>query len=419
MNWSVLLSISRIHILSRIKQSVIAGLGVTFGIATFIVLVSFMTGLNGLLDGLILNRTPHVHIYNEILPSKQQPLDLYSAAENSLSFVHSVKPKSTAARIHNALPLLKILQGNPQVLGVTPQVTAQAFYTAGTIELNGIIHGINIQEESRLFKLDDYVMEGNILDLENNNNTIIIGAGVAQKLSAGIDDRIQLVTAKGNVVPLKIVGIYQSGLADIDNVQSYTNLKTAQRIIGEGDNFITDINIKLHHMEDALPFARNMEKLYGVTAVDIGTANAQFETGTTVRNIITYAVSITLLIVAGFGIYNILNMFIYEKMNDIAILKATGFSGRDVKFIFISQALIIGLVGGTLGLLLGYSISTLISHLPFETEALPTIKTYPVNFNPAYYFIGVVFALSATFFAGYLPARKAEQIDPVDIIRGQ
>ena len=88
MNWNVLLSISRIHIISRIKQSTIAGLGVTFGIATFIILVSFMTGLNGLLDGLILNRTPHVHIYNEILPSKQQPLDLYSAAENSLSFVH-------------------------------------------------------------------------------------------------------------------------------------------------------------------------------------------------------------------------------------------------------------------------------------------------------------------------------------------
>ena len=330
-----------------------------------------------------------------------------------------MKPKSTAARIHNALPLLKILQNNPQVLGITPQVTAQAFYTAGTIELNGVIHGVNIREESRLFKLNDYVVEGNILDLENNNNAIIIGAGVAKKMSAGINDRIQLVTAKGNVVPLKIVGIYQSGLAEIDNVQSYTNLKTAQRIIGESDNFITDINIKLHHMEEALPFAREMEKLYHVTAVDIGTANAQFETGTSVRNIITYAVSITLLIVAGFGIYNILNMFIYEKMNDIAILKAIGFSGRDVKIIFISQALIIGLLGGALGLVLGYSISTLISHLPFETEALPTIKTYPVNFNPLYYFIGVVFALSATFFAGYLPARKAERIDPVDIIRGQ
>jgi lipoprotein-releasing system permease protein len=64
-------------------------------------------------------------------------------------------------------------------------------------------------------------------------------------------------------------------------------------------------------------------------------------------------------------------------------------------------------------------VSVLISHTPFETEALPTIKTFPVNFDAIYYIVGVIFALTATFFAGYLPAKKAENIDPVDIIRGQ
>jgi lipoprotein-releasing system permease protein len=123
-------------------------------------------------------------------------------------------------------------------------------------------------------------------------------------------------------------------------------------------------------------------------------------------------------VVAGFGIYNILNMMIYEKMNDIAILKATGFSGGDVQRIFISQAMIIGLVGGIFGLLFGFLVSVAIDHAPFEIEALPTIKTYPVNFNGTYYLIGVIFALTATFFAGYFPSRRAKKIDPVDIIRG-
>jgi lipoprotein-releasing system permease protein len=126
-----------------------------------------------------------------------------------------------------------------------------------------------------------------------------------------------------------------------------------------------------------------------------------------------------LLVVAGFGIYNILNMLIYEKMNDIAILKATGFSGRDVQQIFLSQAMIIGIIGGALGLIVGYFISWLISRAPFETEALPTIKTYPVNFDPVFYVIAVCFALVFTFLAGFLPSRKARKIDPVDIIRGQ
>jgi lipoprotein-releasing system permease protein len=159
--------------------------------------------------------------------------------------------------------------------------------------------------------------------------------------------------------------------------------------------------------------------MFDLSVVDIQTANAQFETGTSIRNLISYAVSITLLIVAGFGIYNILNMLIYEKMNDIAILKATGFSGRDVQLIFISQALIIGFIGGVLGLILGYGVSVLISHAPFETEALPTVKTMPVDFSASYYIIGIIFAMISTFFAGYFPSKKAQRIDPVEIIRGQ
>jgi lipoprotein-releasing system permease protein len=112
-------------------------------------------------------------------------------------------------------------------------------------------------------------------------------------------------------------------------------------------------------------------------------------------------------------------MFIYEKMNDIAILKATGFSGKDVQLIFMSQAIIIGVIGGVLGLIIGYLLSSFIDTLPFETEALPTIKTYPINFNGWYYVIGISFAMLSTFLAGYLPSLKAKKIDPVKIIRGQ
>ena len=112
-------------------------------------------------------------------------------------------------------------------------------------------------------------------------------------------------------------------------------------------------------------------------------------------------------------------MLIYEKMNDIAILKATGFSGKDVQMIFMSQALIIGVIGGILGLLIGFGLASLIDNVPFEAEALPTVKTFPVNFNPWFFVIGITFALISTFFAGYLPSKKAKKIDPVKIIRGQ
>lgn len=125
-------------------------------------------------------------------------------------------------------------------------------------------------------------------------------------------------------------------------------------MLGESSNFVTDIQIKIKDIMSAPAVAKEYEKLFELDAVDIQTANAQFETGSFVRTLISYAVGITLLIVAGFGIYNILNMMIYEKMDSIAILKATGFSGKDVKLIFTTIASTIGIVGGLFGLFLDW-----------------------------------------------------------------
>lgn len=419
MNFSVILNISKTHLLSKKKQTIIASLGVTFGIGAYIIMMSFMTGLNGLLDGLVLNRTPHIRLYNEILPSPKQPIEYDPSYKDKVTVVHSIKPKQSQLKIHNSLALMNYLKEQPEIKGVTPTVKAQAFYIAGSSMLNGSISGVNVVDESRLYNLSDYIVSGEAQDLAMNDNGILLGKGVADKLALTVGDNIQLMTTSGDNFSLKIVGLYQSGLADIDNIQSYVNLKTAQRLMGETSDYITDINIKLYDIEKAPEIAKDLERMYGIKATDIQTANAQFETGTSIRNLISYAVSITLLIVAGFGIYNILNMLIYEKMNDIAILKAIGFSGKDVQRIFIFQALIIGLIGGVLGLILGYFVSYLISQAPFETEALPTVKKMPVNFQLSFYVIGIVFAMISTFFAGFFPARKAEKIDPVDIIRGQ
>lgn len=419
MDTTVLFKIAKTHLLARKKQTAVAALGVTFGIGTFIILVSFMTGLNGLLDGLILNRTPHIRIYNEVKPSEKQPVEKSAEYDSAMNVIHNIKPKFSKLSIYNNQPIMAALKKDPRVKGVTPLVGARIFYTSGATQLNGNLSGIEIAEQVRLFNFGDYITQGKAENLANNENGIIIGAGVAKKLSMVMGDYVQVISTTGQSLRLKIVGFFQSGLADIDNVQSYVNLKTAQRIQGMPKDFITDVYVKLYDIENAVGMANEIRNEYGINAVDIKAANAQFETGTSIRNLITYAVSIALLIVAGFGIYNILNMLIFQKMNDIAILKATGFSGVDVRNIFLYQAMMIGIAGGMLGLVVGYFVSVLISKSPFETEALPTIHTYPVNFDIQFYIIGVIFAILTTFFAGLMPARKASKIDPVEILRGQ
>jgi len=416
---SLIISISWAILKARWKQTLIAAIGVTFSITMFIALLSFMSGLNEMLDGLILNRTPHIRLYNDIQPSVNQPIDLTKEYKRGHNFISSIKPKDEKLSLFNNGLILSTLKKDNRVLGVTPKIVSQVFYNVGNIDLIGIINGIDVVEENRLFTFNDYVVEGNYLDLKNTPNSIILGKGAATKMLAEIGDIIQVTTSKGEIVQLKVVGYFQSGIADIDNVQSYASITTVQKLLGESNNYITDINIKLKDLKSAPSLAKEYQNLFNVNALDYQTANSQFETGSSIRSLISYAVGVTLLIVAGFGIYNILNMMIYEKMDTIAILKATGFSGNDVSKVFITIALTIGIFGGMFGLLFGFGLAVVIDNLPFNTPSLPTIKTYPISYDIYFYIIGGIFSFVTTYLAGYFPSRKASKVDPVVIIRGK
>ena len=417
MNLKLIVQVSISLLLARWKQTLVAAVGVTFSIAMFITLLGFMNGLNDLLDGLILNRTAHIRLYHDINVSKNQPIDLLSP--NTSNFVNSIKPKNQRLELYNSAQIMQAIKQDARVLGVAPKINAQVFYNVGTIDLTGVINGIDPDEENRLFMFSDYVTRGNYLDLKNIPNSIILGKGVADKMAANIGDVIQVTTSKGERLQLKVVGFFQSGLQDLDKVQSYCSISTTQKLLGVSSNYITDVQVKLKDILQAPAMAKEYQRYYETDAIDIQQANSQFETGSSVRTIISYAVGVTLLIVAGFGIYNILNMMIYEKMDSIAIIKAIGFSGKDVNLIFIFIALSIGVFGGILGLLVGFGMSNIIDNIPFNTESLPTVKTYPINYNPSFYIIGAIFSLVTTYFAGYFPSKKASKIDPVIIIRGK
>ena len=418
MNFKLILNIA-IHLLrARLKQTIVAAVGVTFSIAMFIALVSFMNGLNDLLDGLMLNKTPHVRLYNEVQPSQNQPVLLSEKYKTNNNFINSIKPKDRGKSIYNSQKIIQDLKRDKRVIDVAAKINTPVFFNSGTIEIAGVINGIEIEPEEKLCKISENIIEGSVADLAQANS-IIIGKGLADKMLLVKGDNINITSSKGNISMLKVVGISQVGIAEIDNTFSYTSLATAQKLLDKPVNYITGVQIKLFDMPSAPAVAKEFSDKYNTDTIDYLTANSQFETGSSVRSIISYAVGFVLLLVAGFGIYNILNMMIYEKIDTIAILKATGFSGSDVKWIFISLSIIIGFVGGLFGLFFGFIFSSIISIIPFETPSLPTIKTYPINYDAVYYFISIFFALFTTTIAGLFPALKASKVDPVEIIRGK
>lgn len=419
----LLVSIALTILRAKLKQSIVAAVGVTFSITMFVALLGFMNGLNDLLDGLILNRTPHIRLYNELKASPLQPIELrereHGDGTSAHHFIRSVKPKSELARLRNALGIMRALERDPRVLAVSPRLVAQVFFNVGTTDLNGQVSGVDVEQEVRYYMFADYLVEGEASDLATGNNTIVLGKGLADMMAAGIGDVVQVTMASGDRALLRVSGVFQSGIADYDKVQCYASIKTVQELLGEPSSYYTDINVKLKDIEAAPVVAKELARRFDADAVDIQTANAQFETGSNVRSIISYAVGVVLLIVAGFGIYNILNMLIYEKLDTIAILKATGFSGDDVRRVFLLLSMIIGIVGAMAGALFGFIMQSIIDQVPFVTQALPTITTFPVDYDPKYYLIAVTFALLTTWIAGWFPARKAAQVDPVEIIRGK
>jgi len=254
-NFTILWDISKTHLLAKNHQTAVAALGVTFGIGIFIIMMGFMTGLNDLLDGLVLNRTPHIQIYNKTEPTEVKPAQSYFDAVTDFNYIHSIKLKARLERVHDASPMLSQLKNSPKVKGATPQTTCKVFYLAGSNNLNGIVNGIDVKEEVRLFNFKDYIVAGDVNCLIKNKNNVLLGAGIAKKLSLSVGDKLQVRNTSGANFSLSIGGIYQSGMAEVDDIQSYVNLKMAQQILGVGGNYVSRIHIKLHDINDAVPMS--------------------------------------------------------------------------------------------------------------------------------------------------------------------
>ncbi|HRG65526.1 MAG TPA: ABC transporter permease, partial [Saprospiraceae bacterium] len=284
---------------ARWQQTGVAAVGVTFSITMFIALLGFMNGLNDLLDGLIINRTAHVRLFNDIRPNKNQPLLLQSTSSNTYHFIHSLKANSARQEIYNAPQIIEALQQDNRVTGIAPRLSAQILYNAGTIDITGVLNGVDGVAESNLFHFSDYISRGEVRDLNNIPNAIILGKGVAEKLLVEPGDVVQVTTSQGNKLSLKVVAFFQSGIAEYDKVQSFVSIETVQKLLGVSKSYISDIQIKLTDLALAPSMAKELSEVYHVNAEDIQTANEQFETGSFIRSLISYAVGITLLIVAG------------------------------------------------------------------------------------------------------------------------
>jgi lipoprotein-releasing system permease protein len=213
---------------------------------------------------------------------------------------------------------------------------------------------------------------------------------------------------------MKIVGMFRTGNAAYDEGQVFVVLKRAQNLLNR-PNVANRIILKLNDPDSSPDVARAIEAGFGYKAQSWQEASADLMSLLKVRRIIMYSVVSAILIVASFGIHNVISTVVLEKTRDIAIIKSMGFHARDILFIFLTEGAIVGAIGSVLGTGLGLAMMSALSRIEIKTP-FDTARTFlPIDWGWA---LGIAFAMTSALAAAFLPARKGARVHPVDILRG-
>lgn len=410
MKLAVNTEIALTHISTRKRQTLVAAMGVTIGIALYIFSDSLIKGFAQYSRAEMFKTFPHIRVYKE--DEISQPL--FAAADtNTVVLISNPKITTLTKSIVNPYLLLDQLKQHSYITSAAPQVNVDLFYNNGRSQLKGLGAGVNILEADAMFNIQSTMLAGNLQALASNLNAIIIGKGVAEKLNLGLDDNLSITSAQGLQKVMKVVGIFSTGNKATDESKSYVNIAAAQQMLKVGPDYITELYASVDDPDRSPEYAQKLQAITAYKIEDWQTSNADTLASDRIRAVMNSSVAFAIMIIAAFGIYNILNMTITQKLNDIAILKATGFSGKDIVRIFVLEALIMGVLGTILGLVTGAVLINILS----KVYVGPPIGYFPIYYRLDVFAVGAIFGMLTSLGAGYLPARKAAKVDPVEIFR--
>ncbi len=396
--------IATTYFIASKRMTTVAIVGVLLGMSIFMFMNSMAEGFDRSSSESFFKSTPHIRVYKD---------DVFSAPLSAEGTTMIINPKvvPTKNTIENPMDWVRLIKKQNNVSVVFPQVSCPVFYNNGKSQITGTTIGFDPLEADKMFKISTFTVQGSIQSLSTHQDGIVIGSGIAEKMNIRTGDKINMTSSKGVNLTLTVVGIFKTNNSKEDKTKSYVNLATGQQFLKENNVYVTDINVNVKNPDKAPEIAADLTTLTGYKAEDWKAANEAYMAASRMRKIVITFISFTLLIVSSFCIYNILNMTVSQKINDIAILKAMGFNGGDVVRIFVYQAMTIGAIGVALGVVFALILVQALQHVYIGGD----IGYFPIRFEPWVFFRGILIGLFITFLAGYVPAKKAAKVDPVSI----
>lgn len=413
------LSIALEYTRNRKRQALLSVLGVMLGVAFFIAIAGMMRGMHEYFIEKLIDVVPHVKIMDEYRHPLPQPI--YETYPDTLIDLRGIKPKEELRGIRGANKIISKLNERDDIR-MSPVLQGQVFLRYGGKDIASSLIGIDPKMERRTSNLERDITQGSLDRLLTNSNGIILGERLAKKLSIRLGAKLSVISSAGIIRKMKVVGLFNSGVPEVDSSTSYAMLKKVQ-ILQKKEDVINQMNIRMDNIDNAPQLAKNLEQQYLYRTESWQESFANLFEIFMMENMIMYSTVGAILLVAGFGIFNIISTTVNEKKHDIAILKSIGFSERDISHIFLYQGIIVGIMGTLLGWVLGAILVELLAMLDFSFEG--DVQA-PVEFNegfPMYrsiwlYVGGGIMAIFSSSISAYLPARKAAALYPVDIIRG-
>jgi lipoprotein-releasing system permease protein len=208
-------------------------------------------------------------------------------------------------------------------------------------------------------------------------------------------------------------------MTQFDDVTAYSPIHYVQ-LANQTPGQISQIFVKLKDITLARKIADQWASISREKVQSWDEANANFFQVFKMQDMIRYILSFVVLMIAAFGIYNILNMMILQKRGEIAILRSMGYEASDIIRLFLSQGLILGFIGGLLGLVLGTLVCLYVQTIRFDTGmGHSSINHMLIAWHTYFYVMGFLLAFLSGLVAGFLPARFASRMHPIDILRSE
>jgi lipoprotein-releasing system permease protein len=406
------------HLISRKRQTLFTISGIFLGTVAFVVISSLMLGFREYLLDELINNDAHIHITAREEFLEENSLDPFFSKEEKEHLFWNPAPSGriSSESISNPGKWAQILKEDPRVAFFSPLSSMIGSFSYGKGQISANLVGCNPDQQRLMTRVGSHMIFGKFEDLSSTSHSLVIGHQIQKKLGVKIFQNV-LVSLPGRpAIPFKVVGIFRTNNVFIDYC-AYGSLGDVQKL-KNASNEINEIAVKLYDHRLAGAIASSWAPL-GVEKIESwDQVNASLFELFAIQDAVRFLSVGAVLVVAGFGIYNVLNMAVVQKRRDIAILRSMGHSPKEILFLFFFQGVLLGLVGAMLGLTLGYCLSLYLETIPFGGGPLQMGPGHLlVSFSSMIYVQAGMMGLFSSCIASLLPARAAGKLSPIEIIR--